>query len=776
MIFAHRFYGIGCSRKLLLCQVSVRVLTWLEMAFFLGLLVSATAQAAMPQLTPAGGEWDFFKYIVSLLVLGLFLGGYFFCHRRQLRRNQVQQAIARSRDSLRTAIDAAPVRVYWKDRNLRYAGCNMAFIKDAGVAHPRELVGKDDYQMPWAAQADSFHADDQAVMRTGIAKLSYDELQLAPNGQMIWRRKSKVPLRNEDNQVIGLLGIYENITERKEVEEALRKLSTAVEQSPASVVITDLEARIQYVNPCFTEVTGYSVAEVLGQNPRILHSGHTAKEIYQELWGKLTSGQSWRGELVNRRKNHEIYWEDCQIAPVKNPEGITTHYVAVKTDISARKLLENELQESLSRLRKIASRLPGVVFQFLLRTDGSSCFPYASDAMTENFRLSPAEIRHDASKVFAIVHPDDRDGVLASIHASARDLGSWHHEFRVRFADGTVHWLLGNAIPQKEEDGSVLWHGFVTDSTEHKRSEAVFHGLFDQSIFLAGILDQQGRLLKINNTALHLTDRLPEELVGRYFPDTPWWSNAQDRDKLIEALNLAYAGRSSSNCWNDTVPGGGFVNVMVSVMPISLEDGIQVSVVGVDITARKRLEDQVRQLAFQDPLTKLPNRRLLTDRLGQTMAAAKRSGRYAALMFLDLDNFKPLNDAMGHDVGDLLLIEVAARLKNCVREMDTVGRLGGDEFVVLLSDLDTDKVESTLQAQAVAEKVRLALAAPYLLQVKQAGRADASVEHHCTASIGVVVFFNQEASQHDILKWADAAMYQAKEQGRNTVRFHAPDG
>lgn len=716
-------------------------------------------------------EQDVLTYSVPLLVPLLLLAGYFF-QRRQAARKQVQTAIAESRNLLRTVIDSAPTRVYWKDRNSRYLGCNMGFVKDAGVAHPRELVGKDDFQMPWATQAESFRADDRAVMTGGQSKLSYDEQQMTPDGRMIWRRKSKVPLRNKDNEVIGLLGIYEDITERKEDEEELRKLSIAVEQSPASVVITDLQARIEYVNPRFTEVTGYSAAEALGQNPRILQSGQTAKETYQELWGKLRSGQIWKGELVNQRKNKEIYWEDSQIAPIKNLAGTVTHYVAVKTDISESKRLENKLTEALGRLQKIASRLPGVVFQFLLRPDGSACFPYASDAMVDNFGVSPEEIREDASKAFAVFHSDDIESVLASIQSSARDLSPWRQEFRVRFTDGTVHWLLGNAMPQKEEDGGVLWHGFVTDSSEHKRAEAVFHGLFDQSIFLAGILDQQGRLIKVNKTALLLTDSPREELIGKYFPDTPWWRNALDRGKLIEALNLAYAGHPTSFEATHNVPNDGQINVMVSVMPISLEDGIQIAVVGVDITARKQLEDQVRQLAFHDALTKLPNRRLLTDRLSQTMAASKRTGRHAALMSLDLDNFKPLNDAMGHDVGDLLLIEVAARLKSCMREIDTVGRLGGDEFVVLLSDLKADRIESTLQAEIIAEKIRVTLAEPYLLSIEQDGSAVCSVEHHCTACIGVVVFINYEASQHDILKWADAAMYRAKQEGRNAVRFH----
>lgn len=187
--------------------------------------------------------------------------------------------------------------------------------------------------------------------------------------------------------------------------------------------------------------------------------------------------------------------------------------------------------------------------------------------------------------------------------------------------------------------------------------------------------------------------------------------------------------------------------------------------------ALRESENQIRHLAFYDSLTQLANRRLLTDRLGQAMAASKRSGRYGAVMFLDLDNFKPLNDKHGHEVGDMLLVEVAHRLTSCVREVDTVARMGGDEFVVILTELNSDKDISNAQACVVAEKIRAALAEPYLLTCKPAGDEEITVEHHCTASIGVALFINHQANQEDVLKWADNAMYQAKDSGRNMIRF-----
>jgi diguanylate cyclase (GGDEF)-like protein/hemerythrin-like metal-binding protein len=193
-----------------------------------------------------------------------------------------------------------------------------------------------------------------------------------------------------------------------------------------------------------------------------------------------------------------------------------------------------------------------------------------------------------------------------------------------------------------------------------------------------------------------------------------------------------------------------------------------------DVSERKKMEQQVFHLAYYDALTNLPNRRLLMDRLNLAIASGKRKNLYGALMFLDLDNFKPLNDTHGHGAGDLLLVEVATRLKSCVRETDTVARFGGDEFVVMLNELGSNRAEATSQARIVAEKIHSSLAEPYWLSQGGNQINKLSIEHHCTTSVGVVVFHNHEGSLDDILNWADSAMYQAKEEGRNLIRFHTP--
>lgn len=191
-----------------------------------------------------------------------------------------------------------------------------------------------------------------------------------------------------------------------------------------------------------------------------------------------------------------------------------------------------------------------------------------------------------------------------------------------------------------------------------------------------------------------------------------------------------------------------------------------------DITERKLMENRMRHQALYDGLTQLPNRYLFEDRLAQAMAKSKRVGCYGALMFLDLDNFKPLNDTHGHAVGDLLLIEVANRLRGCVREADTVARIGGDEFVVKLEQLDADEMLSKKEALITAEKIRVSLAEPYILKVTDEHGVETTVEHRCTASIGLILFIGNQVGQEDIMKRADDAMYRAKDAGRNQIHFY----
>jgi diguanylate cyclase (GGDEF)-like protein/PAS domain S-box-containing protein len=848
------------------------------------------------------GLRDLLKYIIPLVASFLLVAGYLF-YRRQVERNQVQAVVAESRNLLMTVIDTAPVRVFWKDRNSRYLGCNLLFAQDAGKAHPRDLIGKDDFQLPWAEQAESFRADDQVVMETGSAKLSFDELQMMPTGQTIWVRKSKVPLKSKDSEVIGMLGIYEDITDRKKAEEAVtaaaRYARSLIESSLDPLVTISAQGKITDVNSATEQVTGVARARLIGSDfADYFTDPQQAREGYRQVFsqGFVTDYplaiRHLSGRVTDVLYNASVYHDG---------DGHVLGVFAAARDVTERQRATEALRQSERELKEAqglanignwqwdlktgehfwseqifiiygrdphapAASYPQVQSYFtaeswaLLRTAVENCLadgsPYECDAEvvrpdgTDRWvvvfgeavknqdgnivklrgtvqditdRKQAQQKLNDLNRDFVAFLENTSDFVyfkdeksrfrfcsqtLANItgHASWRDMIGKHdlevfppetaqiyHEEEIPIfqegkpllnridpyfdAAGRKGWVSTNKWPLLDQEKKVVGlFGISHDIAEQKRmeeklveSEAYLQAIIRNEPECIKIVDQQGRLKQMNPAGLAMieADSL-EQVLGMPVLDlvAPNYRDAYadlhkrviDGNPLL--LEFEVVGLKGGRRWMET-----------HAVPMQDHGETVHLAVTRDITQRKLLEEHMLQLAFHDTLTNLPNRRLLTDRLKQTMIASKRSGRYAALIFLDLDNFKPLNDLHGHEAGDLLLIEVANRLKACVRGVDTVARFGGDEFVVLLSDLNADQTTSKSQAAIVAEKVRIKLAQPYLLSSKHGPRANSIIEHHCTASIGVVVFFDHEASDDDILKWADDAMYRAKEDGRNRVRF-----
>ena len=385
-------------------------------------------------------------------------------------------------------------------------------------------------------------------------------------------------------------------------------------------------------------------------------------------------------------------------------------------------------------------------------------------------------------------------GLLAKAYAGETS----HFEFTPGGSHGRV--FKSCFVPLKDRNGNVeRLMGITEDITERKLAQeetklknTILQTQQETSQDAILVVDENAQIISYNQHFIDLW-RLPAELVNAH-QDGPVLQavveQVEDSEAFFARVQYLYGHRDEKSYEELRLKDGRIVERYSA--PATGADGRYYGRVWYfrDITERKKAEEQVRNLAFYDSLTQLANRRLLTDRLGQAMAASKRSGRYGAVMFLDLDNFKPLNDKHGHEVGDLLLIEVAHRITSCVRKMDTVARFGGDEFVVMLGELVANKELSAGQAAGVAEKIRVALAEPYLLQRNfcplpapgehghlpqppgDEGGLASPVEHHCTSSIGVVLFSDNQAGQEDILKWADMAMYQAKEAGRNRVSFY----
>ncbi|MDO8464873.1 MAG: EAL domain-containing protein [Gallionella sp.] len=279
------------------------------------------------------------------------------------------------------------------------------------------------------------------------------------------------------------------------------------------------------------------------------------------------------------------------------------------------------------------------------------------------------------------------------------------------------------------------------------------------------ITDTNGVILRVNRAFTEITGYTAEEAVGQ----TPKLLRSGRHDAAFYAKmweSIKSTGTWDGEIWNRRKNGEEYPE-RLSITAVKGNSGEVTHHVGTmhDITARKAAEAEIKNLGFYDTLTGLPNRRLLMDRLKQALASSMRNGREAALLFIDLDDFKTINDSLGHATGDLLLQQVAQRLTSCVREGDTVARLGGDEFVVMLEDLSKQALEAAEQTEAIGEKILTTLNQPYQL---------GNHEYRGTPSIGATLFNNKQSGIEELLKQADIAMYQAKKAGRNTLRFFDP--
>lgn len=537
----------------------------------------------------------------------------------------------------------------------------------------------------------------------------------------------------------------------------------------------------------------------------------------------------------------------------------------------------------LERSQKIADQLPGMIYQFRLAPNGQTSFPYASDYIRSIYRVTPDDVREDISCITKIIHPDDYADLKESILFSARHLSSWQHEYRVQFADGTTRWLHNNASPQSEEDGSVLWHGFITDITDQKlaqialqETEQRFRLLVKQIPLPLGYADNNGRLIYLNDrfvetfgytladiptlnewwrlaypqedyrlwvmkswrsavqrslalkqdvepmevricckngnelevlisgiyigdnwltTFVDITERnrieSKQRLAASVFSSSSEGIIICDANNVIVDLNPAFTritgyerddvlGRSpnllnsgrqdatfyasmwdtlqKTGAWHGEIwnrhKSGVVYPELLTISTVRDPLGKITHYIGVfsDITILKAHESELERNANYDALTGLPNRRLLCDRIKQAIAQTKRSGKFMAVCFLDLDGFKAVNDRLGHQAGDVLLVEISRRFESCMRDNDTVARLGGDEFAIVLQDLEYSE-----DYDIALKRILMAAESPLVIE-------NQSVT--VSASIGVTLVPQDGSDVDMLLRHADHAMYQAKQAGK----------
>jgi diguanylate cyclase (GGDEF)-like protein/PAS domain S-box-containing protein len=423
-----------------------------------------------------------------------------------------------------------------------------------------------------------------------------------------------------------------------------------------------------------------------------------------------------------------------------------------------RRNAEIALQGSESRLRAIIENDP----ECIKIVDANGCLRQmnpAGLAMIEADSIEPVA----GKPILDLIAPEYRDA-FRDLHRRVLAGETAELEFESVGLRGGRRWMATHAVPLRDQDG-VSQLAVTRDITARKQAEAdlrIAATAFEAQEGIA-IFDASQVILRVNQAFTEITGYSANEAVGQ----------------TLALLNSGHHDATFfSTLWNEISQQGSWKGEVQSrrkdgkVFPQWLaitavkDDAGQAShyvATFIDITQRKASEDQIKSLAFFDPLTHLPNRRLMMDRLNMALAASARHGRGGALLFVDLDNFKTINDSLGHHAGDALLAVVAQTLRSCVRQGDTVARLGGDEFVVMLEELNADETDAAAQAKVVGEKILIALNLPQQLGAN---------ECHCTASIGITLFGGKQREGADEpMKRADLAMYQAKVAGRNTLRF-----
>ncbi len=557
-----------------------------------------------------------------------------------------------------------------------------------------------------------------------------------------------------------------------------RRLDTAISNLRASeeqlavtlhsigdaLIATDLAGQITLMNPVAEELTRWSLAEARGQPVanvfRIVdaRSGEPADiPVERALADGAVVGLGNHTVLIARDGTRRHIADSA--APIRDGQGQMFGVVMVFRDVTREYTLREALRESEQHFRTLANSGQALIWtadtqgrcdsfnQVWLDFTGRSLSEELGDGWTEG------------------VHPDDLGDCLRQYRAALQRRERFSLVYRLRRHDGEYRWLLDEGMPRYDSHGEYVGYiGHCLDITDRRRMEAemaqrreeleaIFRALPD--LFFR--IDAQGVITDYKARDIGELYLPPEEFLGRPLHELlP--SEAVARYQAALAQSRA-SGEPSTYEYALPMPDGSrWFEARINRLGTSDEAVVLVR----DVSERKRAEAEIHRLAYFDALTGLPNRRLMMDRLSQALAVARRGGHVGALMFIDLDQFKRVNDARGHEVGDAVLRQVGERLKRFLRNEDTVARLGGDEFVVLLVELANTHEAAARLALAVADKIRGVLRTPFDVD---------GVDYHIGASIGITVFPKNGEREDDLLREADTAMYRAKEAGRNAVIY-----
>jgi diguanylate cyclase (GGDEF)-like protein/PAS domain S-box-containing protein len=488
--------------------------------------------------------------------------------------------------------------------------------------------------------------------------------------------------------------------------------------------------------------------------------GDSGKWLYftaaplRDALGNLAGAIETLQDITERRRDQQLLHDRTQALQAANAD--------MEARVAARTA---ELSQQLHFQHQLIEAIPSPVFY----KDAQSRYLGCNSAFAAFIGLSSAS-EVIGKKPHDLAPAELADRYMASDRALLDQRGAQIYEAQVRYATGEMRDVMFHKATFTQPDGTVGGIvGVMLDISERKRMEDNLRQaatVFDNSAEGVTIATPDGSIIAVNRAFTEITGYAQSEVIGK----NPRMFQSGRHDKAFYRemwACIASNGRWQGEVWNRRKSGETFPE-WISITAVHDQQGRLTNYVATfsDITQQKNNEERIQLLAFSDPLTGLPNRRLLMDRLQHALIVSARNKRHGALFFIDLDNFKGINDTRGHHVGDLLLKQVAQRIESCLREGDTVARLGGDEFVVMLEGLGDSAWDSTAQAELVGAKIMGVLDQPYTIQDQV---------HHNTASIGVTLFGDQKSSLDDLLKQADLAMYRAKALGRNALRFFDPE-
>ncbi|MBS1869455.1 MAG: EAL domain-containing protein [Actinobacteria bacterium] len=534
---------------------------------------------------------------------------------------------------------------------------------------------------------------------------------------------------------------------------------------------------VSYVNEAFELLTGWRGADVVGRSLSVLQGEETDPEPVAEMAAALRDGEECWVTLRNYRRDGSPFWNEVFLTPVHDEDGVARRYIGVLHDVTARVTSAVELEEAEARYRTLIETIPAVTY--IADWDEMGSFRYVSPQIEELLGY-PARDWLGASTLWEErLHPDDADRVLAETRYAYRERKAFDCEYRLIAADGRVVWVWERDTVIRDDHGEpYLTQGIITDVTatriaeaalaeSEERNRGVVHAL-EEGLLIYGA---DGRVLSCNAAAVRILGVLEEELLYRTAGEWPVTIRLEDGTELADDAMPSQRALQNRVVQRDAVlkierPDGSEVWTSVSSHPLVREGELRpygAVTAFSDITERRRAQEQIAFLAYHDPLTKLPNRALLDEHLALGLARARRSGHAVALLYVDLDDFKAVNDSLGHAAGDELLRRIAVRLRGVVRSTDLLARQGGDEFLILLTDLETDP---RMAAEAVAKQVEQALLEPFSI---------ADAEFEIGSSIGISIYPHDANDADQLMRHADAAMYEVKQAGRGGIASYGGD-